>query len=305
MATIDGKGDRDLIQPAIDSTLVAAIEAACALPGIEEAFDGANIVSYEHVGCWADDEDSRAIEVMRQGLSDVQECLDFCVDDYEFFGVIDVRNSNLMCFCTNSEAEYQTYGESDICNNGDGGQEITVIKDTETRTRERIVEVAMDVYKITVESLSGGSDSDVEVDADIDVAMLGELQRDIAHLEPAWKALEKHIDEEDLIGLFGEPETIEDPDRVSELSSSNSSSSEEETSTSAIPSAMPFQEEGEEEEDIDVELLEVSQQNLEVVRVNDTRWSNKAKFENVWLLMGLLSIAIMICVAGAYRQWSP
>merc|ERR1712154_155328 len=86
----------------------------------------------------------------------------------------------------------------------------------------------------------------------------------------------------------------------SELSS-NSSSSEEDTSTSAIPSAMPLQDE---EEDIDVELLEVSQQNLEVVRVNDTRWSNKAKFENAWLLMGLLSIAIMMCVVGAYRQWS-
>ena len=54
MATVDGAGDRDLIEPAIEATLVAAIEAACAMNGIESAFDGANIVSYEHVGCWLD-----------------------------------------------------------------------------------------------------------------------------------------------------------------------------------------------------------------------------------------------------------
>jgi len=505
MATIEGSGDRDLIQPAIDATLVAAIEAACAFPGIEGAFDGANIVSFEHVGCWADDEDSRAIEVMRQGLDDIEDCLDYCLD-YEFFGVIDVRNSNLMCFCTNSESEYQQYGESDICNNGAGGQDITVIKDSETRTRERIVEVAMDVYKITVESLTGGSDSEAVVKADIDVAMLGEFQRDIKHLEPAWQALEAQIDEhpdhirgedrvaeeelldegvddhpdhirgqdredaenlaefiedhireeyalelfdvaadehpdhirgenwegeeelvelfeakdtidehpdhirgedwageedalelfevdadehpdhirgqdrvaeeelldervdehpdhvrgedwedEELIALVGEPKTVDEhPDHIrgedwegEELMSlfdepktldghpdhirgqdwageedalelfevaadehpdhirGEDHAAEEELVDEGVDEHPEhIRGEDREEEAIDVEMLEASQQNLEVVRANDTRWSNEPKAGQLWLLMSLLSLAMIICAVGAYRQWS-
>merc|ERR1719334_1658449 len=351
--------------------------------------DGANIVSYEHVGCWADDEDVRAIEVMRQGLSDIEECLDYCVDDYAFFGVINVRNSNLMCFCTNSEDEYQTYGESDICTNGAGGQTITVIKDEETRTRERIIEVAMDVYKITVESLTGGSESDVVIEGDIDVAMLGELQRDIERLEPEWQALEAQMDkhpdhirgenwegaeelmeivekhpdhirgqdwegekaenaenllvlfdepntvdehpehirgegrvaeeelfkvaveehpdhirgqdwagEEDVLELFEEKETDEHPDHIR----GRDRVAEDEVLLDEGANAHPDHVRGQDWEA--EEKIEAPQQSLRVVRANDTRWSNKPKAESVWMLTGLLLVVIMICVAGAFRQWS-
>lgn len=360
MATIEGTGDRDLIQPAIDATLIAAIEAACAFPGIEGAFDGANIVSYEHVGCWLDDEDARAIEVSRQGLEDVEQCLDYCADDFDFFGVTDVGDSNLMCFCSNSQSEYEQYGESDICKNGAGGQSIEVVKDSESRSRTRIVTTAMDVYKITVESLTGGGDTDVDVemlgefqrdmvhlepawkaleahlegvdvdeemaeevdgdmgtveyqkkfqppsgkakqyaadndvgdiDADVDVNMLGELQRDMAHLQPAWKALEAHLEGVDVdeVDIGGETGTDDFEWYQKKFQP---------------PTGKAKQYAEEEGIDNDIAMLQTSQQNLEVVRSNDTRWSNEPKVEHAWLLVGLLSIAIMICFAGAYRQWS-
>merc|ERR1719309_21383 len=52
---------------------------------------------------------------MSTGVEDVEGCLDFCAEDFEFFGVLDALDKALMCFCYNSEAEYQQYGESDIC----------------------------------------------------------------------------------------------------------------------------------------------------------------------------------------------
>merc|ERR1719204_2078672 len=52
---------------------------------------------------------------MSNGVDDIEGCLDFCADDFEFFGVLDALDEALMCFCYNSEAEYEQYGESDIC----------------------------------------------------------------------------------------------------------------------------------------------------------------------------------------------
>merc|ERR1719334_473343 len=159
MSTFEGVGNEDLIQPAIDSTVVAAIEAACVFPRITSAFEGANaFVSYEHVGCWADDVSARAIDVMRSDIDDINECFDFCADDYKFFGVIDLFDAQMMCFCTNSEADYQQYGTSDICNNGAGAQDMPVIKNG----RKSIGKSAMDVYKIMVMLLTKGSANDAE-----------------------------------------------------------------------------------------------------------------------------------------------
>merc|ERR1719295_1957098 len=158
MSTIEGVGVFNLIQPAIDSTLVPAIEAACVFPRITSAFEGANaFVSYEHVGCWADNVNARAIEVMRSDIDDIEECFDFCADDYKFFGVIDLFDAPMMCFCTNSEDDYQQYGTSDICNNGAGTQD-------KKSGRKRIAKTAMDVYKITVTLLTKGSASDAELE---------------------------------------------------------------------------------------------------------------------------------------------
>merc|ERR1719334_2917656 len=72
---------------------------------------------------------------MSNGVDDIEGCLDFCADDFEFFGVLDALDEALMCFCYNSEAEYEQYGESDICVDGLGGEDDGIC--------------AMDVYDIT------------------------------------------------------------------------------------------------------------------------------------------------------------
>merc|ERR1719204_2457224 len=79
----------------------------------------------EHVGCWTADEDGAEASTvwMSEGVEDINGCHDFCADDFEFYGVLDVLDKALMCFCYNSEAEYQQYGESDICVDGVGGED--------------------------------------------------------------------------------------------------------------------------------------------------------------------------------------
>merc|ERR1719334_1213154 len=91
----------------------------------------------KHVGCWAADEDGAEASTVwvSEGVEDIDGCHDFCADEFEFYGVLDVLDKALMCFCYNSEAEYQQYGESDICVDGLGGEDDGIC--------------AMDVYDIT------------------------------------------------------------------------------------------------------------------------------------------------------------
>merc|ERR1719295_1804967 len=91
----------------------------------------------KHVGCWTADEDGAEASTvwMSEGVEDIDGCHDFCADEFEFYGVLDVLDKALMCFCYKSEAEYQQYGESDICVDGLGGEDDGIC--------------AMDVYDIT------------------------------------------------------------------------------------------------------------------------------------------------------------
>merc|ERR1719283_639720 len=91
----------------------------------------------EHVGCWTADEGGAEASTVwvSEGVEDIEGCHDFCADDFEFFGVLDVLDKALMCLCFSSEAEYQQYGASDICVDGLGGEDDG--------------NCAMDVYDIT------------------------------------------------------------------------------------------------------------------------------------------------------------
>merc|ERR1719204_2193226 len=91
----------------------------------------------KHVGCWTADEDGAEASTvwMSEGVEDIDGCHDFCADDFEFFGVLDVLDKALMCLCFSSETEYQQYGASDICVDGLGGEDDGIC--------------AMDVYDIT------------------------------------------------------------------------------------------------------------------------------------------------------------
>ena len=107
MSTVNGVGNTSLIDGYVNTTLTAAIEELCDIPGIEDAFAESSLIEYEHVGCWLDDEDNRALNYSNQILETKDECIEHCYDkDYVFAAIINATRT-FRCFCTNDEAAYQ------------------------------------------------------------------------------------------------------------------------------------------------------------------------------------------------------
>ena len=107
MSTVNGVGNSSLIDGYVNSTLTASIEGACDIPGVEDAFDVASLTEYEHVGCWKDDEDNRAINYTKQNYDDLDECITHCYDNDFSFAAAENSSHTFRCFCTNDQDAYQ------------------------------------------------------------------------------------------------------------------------------------------------------------------------------------------------------
>lgn len=107
MATVNGVGNSSSIEGHVDSTLTAAIDELCAIPGVEDAFSESVLLEFEHVGCWRDDVENRAINYTKQNMESLAECIDHCYDnDFVFAAVINATRV-FRCYCTDDQAAFE------------------------------------------------------------------------------------------------------------------------------------------------------------------------------------------------------
>lgn len=114
MATKNGVGNKSLIEYYANLTLLASLDEICnSITDTDDVFDNASLIEYEHVGCYFDNVDSRAMNFSSLNPESVDECIEKCYKhEFQFAGVIDAERA-FRCYCTNDEAEYQVHLDCD------------------------------------------------------------------------------------------------------------------------------------------------------------------------------------------------